>query len=146
MTAVLDAEADIRPVAQTALAMGAGIVLLKCGAPGMYLCAAKDKKKLSAIGDRLGQDGEAFAAAWAGQDHFEKSYHPDRVLSGTGAGDTSIAAFLKALSEGYAPAECLQLAAATGACCVAAYDTLSGLRTFDELRRRIAAGWTKIEK
>ena len=143
MTAVLDVETDIRPVAQMALELGAGIVLLKCGAPGMDLCTGGDTEKLAAVGHRLGQDGEAFAAAWAGQDHFEKSYRPDRVLSGTGAGDTSIAAFLKALHEGCPPAECLQLAAATGACCVAAYDAVSGLQTFDELRRRIAAGWPK---
>lgn len=143
MTAVLDPEADIRPVAQMALELGAGIVLLKCGAPGMYLCTSADTKKLAAVGRRLGQDGDAFAAAWAGQDHFEKSYRPDRVLSGTGAGDTSIAAFLKALNEGCPPKECQQLAAATGACCVAAYDAVSGLQTFDELRRRIAAGWPK---
>ena len=80
---------------------------------------------------------------WADQEHFEKSYRPERVLSGTGAGDTSIAAFLCAVLEGCPWQECLQLAAGTGASCVAAYDALSGLKSFDELRKKIAAGWEK---
>ena len=74
---------------------------------------------------------------------FEKSYVPDEVLSGTGAGDTSIAAFLTAMLEGYTPEKCMQLAAATGACCVAAYDALSGLKPFAELEERIEKGWAK---
>ena len=76
-------------------------------------------------------------------ERFEKSYKPDRVLSGTGAGDTSIAAFLKARMDGCPIADCLRYAAATGASCVEAYDALSGLRSFAELDRKIQAGWEK---
>ena len=68
---------------------------------------------------------------------------PDRVLSGTGAGDTSIAAFLKAVLDGYDPQMTMHLAAGTGASCVEAYDTLSGLRSFEKLKEKIAAGWKK---
>ena len=66
-----------------------------------------------------------------------------RVLSGTGAGDTSIAAFLKARMDGCPIEDCLRYAAATGASCVEAYDALSGLRPFEELLRKIEAGWEK---
>ena len=45
--------------------------------------------------------------------------------------------------EGYTPEKCMQLAAATGACCVAAYDALSGLKPFAELEERIEKGWAK---
>ena len=118
VTAVLRWEEDIRPLARKVLAMGARNLLIKCGAPGLYYT-----------------DGT--------RELFERSYKPERVLSGTGAGDTSIAALLKALMDGYSVEDCLHLAAATGASCVEAYDALSGLRPFEELLRKIEAGWEK---
>ena len=39
--------------------------------------------------------------------------------------------------------ECVRLAAATGASCVTAYDALSGLLSFEELRQKMEAGWEK---
>ena len=59
---------------------------------------------------------------WNDISYFEDSYVPDCILSGTGAGDTSIAAFIKAMLDGCGPLECIRLAAATGASCVTAYD------------------------
>lgn len=118
VTAVLSVEEDIRPLAEKVLAMGARNLLIKCGAPGLYFT-----------------DGTT--------ERFEQSYKPERVLSGTGAGDTSIAAFLKARMEGLPMDDCLHYAAATGASCVEAYDALSGLRSFEELDRKIQAGWEK---
>lgn len=118
VTAVLRVEDDIRPLAAKMLAMGARNLLIKCGAPGLYFT-----------------DGTI--------ERFEQSYKPDRVLSGTGAGDTSIAAFLKAQMDGCPIEDCLRYAAATGASCVEAYDALSGLRSFAELDRKIQAGWEK---
>ncbi len=120
VTSVITIEQDVKPLARRLLLMGAKNVLIKCGAPGMYF---KNK------------DIEV----------FEKSYKPEKVLSGTGAGDTSIAAFLKALMDGCEIQECLKLAAATGAECVGAYDALGGLKPFEELRRKIEAGWEKQE-
>jgi sugar/nucleoside kinase (ribokinase family) len=121
------------------LSLGAKAVLLKCGAPGMYLRTA-DAASLAAAGSRAGID----PAAWANQCFFQKSYKPGKVLSGTGAGDTSIAAFLLSMLQGCPPEECVQLAAATGACCVEAYDALSGLRPLSELKQRIAQGWESV--
>ena len=82
---------------------------------------------------------------WAEVDFFEKSYKPERILSATGAGDTSIAAFLCGILEGCSWQETLHLAAAAGASCVASYDALSGLKSLEELRKKIAAGWEKQE-
>ena len=70
---------------------------------------------------------------------------PGKVLSGTGAGDTSIAAFLQAVLEGEGPTMAMHLAAAEGASCVEAYDALGGLKSLDELKRKIEAGWEKRE-
>ena len=82
-------------------------------------------------------------SAWKGKEGFEPSFEPDTVVSATGAGDTSIAAFIKAMLDGCGPLECIRLAAATGASCVTAYDALSGLLSFEELRQKMEAGWEK---
>ena len=68
---------------------------------------------------------------------------PPRVAAATGAGDTSIAAFLSALLKGYPLEECLDLMAAAGACCVESYDALGGLKPLDELREKIRGGWER---
>lgn len=138
VTAILEPDRDIRPLAEECMALGCRVLLIKCGAPGMFLKTAA-KEALDKISPAAGLCSEA----WAGQDFFERSYIPERVLSGTGAGDTSIAAFLKAVLDGYGPRRTMQLAAAEGASCVEAYDALSGLRSFEELEARIDAGWAK---
>lgn len=75
---------------------------------------------------------------------MHKAQNPERILSGTGAGDTSIAAFLTAMLEGESVEQCMHMAAAAGASCVSGYDALSGLKTYDKLKQKIAAGWQKI--
>ncbi len=133
---ILSLEEDIRPLARRCLALGAGVVLLKCGVRGMYWCAA-EREVLQRTKTRVPLDTDL----WAGKEGFEKSFVPRRVLSATGAGDTSIAAFLVAMLEGFPPQECCRLAAATGACCVEDYSPLGGLLPFPALRQRMAEGW-----
>ena len=135
---LLDMERDVRPLAEMLVEWGAGVVLVKCGYRGLYM-AASDGERLRAIGGDLKLD----EADWAGARVFERSYVPEKVLSGTGAGDTTIAAFLYAVTLGYSRSRCIQLAAATGASCVEAYDALGGLKSFEELEKKIDAGWAK---
>lgn len=123
---VIDWKEDIRPLADQLIQWGAKNVLIKCGTPGMYL--------------RTGKQGNS---EWDEKEFYEKSYKADKVCSATGAGDTSIAAFLTAVLNGYEPKRCMQLAAGAGACCVTAYDALGGLIPFSELEKRIDAGWEK---
>ena len=104
----------------------------------MYLQTAS-REKLAQISSRVELDADA----WACKSIFERSYVPEKILSGTGAGDTSIAAFLTAVLQKDTPEMCLHLAAATGASCVAAYDALSGLKPLDELRDKVEKGWEK---
>ena len=120
------------------MALGCKVLLLKCGVPGLYYRTAS-RDVIDEISPKISLDPEA----WAGKEGFERSYKPDAILSGTGAGDTSIAAYLTSALEGDTPEECIRLAAATGACCVSAYDALSGLKPLEELRKRIADGWEK---
>ena len=137
---ILDIENDVRPLAEKCLSYGAKAVLIKCGAPGMYYRTA-GKEAMAPLAEKLHLDTDS----WAGKEGFEASYVPERILSGTGAGDTSIAAFLAAVLEECSIEEAIRLAAAEGASCVAAYDALSGLKPLEELKARIAAGWEKCD-
>jgi sugar/nucleoside kinase (ribokinase family) len=134
VTVILDPEKDIHPLAETLLMWGAKVLMIKCGKPGIYL-------RTGGL-DRLKTMGEGFSS-WADTERFEASYAAGHFVSATGAGDTSIAAFLTAALKGYPPKRCLQLAVAGGASCVTAYDALSGLLPFDELEKKIDHGWEK---
>ena len=138
VTEILDIEKDIRPLADQCMAFGAKVLLIKCGAAGMYYRTA-DRMHLLGVGGRIGLN----VGEWAQKEGFEESYVPERVLSGTGAGDTSIAAFLTAVLEGCSLEAAMSLAAAEGASCVAAYDALSGLKSLAELEKKISGGWEK---
>lgn len=136
MAANLNMETDVVPLARKCLDLGCRVVLIKCGMSGMYYCTAEEAA-LKQIGSRLELD----AAAWAQKQGIQPCFRADQVLSGTGAGDTSIAAFLLAVLQGKSPDVCAALAAAEGACSVTAYDALSGLRPLEELEARIRSGW-----
>lgn len=136
ITEILDLSEDIMPLAEKCLDLGARAVLLKCGAPGLYLRASD---RMDGTGERLGLDADA----WNGFGTFETSYRVDRVLSGTGAGDACIAAFLASLLKGCGPKESIEHAAAAGALSCTAYDAVSGLLPLEEIRRRIDEGWGK---
>lgn len=118
--------------------MGASNMLIKCGSCGFYYHMA-DSKKLAPVEKRLGRSLED----WYEKEGFEPCYRPERVLSGTGAGDTMIAAFLAALLQDYSLKDTLHLASAAGAACVENIDALSGVRPLEELMERIRQGWEK---
>jgi len=134
ITEVLDIEQDVTPLAQMCIELGAKVLLIKCGAAGIYYCSAGNDR-LESLGSRIQIE------EWAGIRGFQKSFKAERVLSGTGAGDTSIAAFLISMLHGKSFQESVTLAAATGACCVERYDALSGIKSLEQIQKRIDAGW-----
>lgn len=140
ITSVLSIEEDVVPLAEEILDMGCKFAMIKCGAAGFYY-RTKDETAFAELEEISGIDFSSFA----GKAGFEKSYVPKEVVSGTGAGDTTIGAFLTAMVKGYSLERCLQLASATGASCVEAIDALGGLKSFDELIVKIDAGWEKNE-
>jgi len=129
----IDPEKDGAPLAEELMKMGAKIVLIKCGTAGMYYRTAPEEK-LGEIGARLSFDRKV----WADQSGTQGIFPVENVKIATGAGDTSIAAFLTGILKGKTPAMCAKLAAAEGACCVTAYDALSGLKSFEELEAMVS--------
>lgn len=129
-------EEDILPLSEKVMALGCGLLLLKCGTRGLLVRGA-GRERLERVGAKLQLD----AALWADALVRQPCFKADIVRSATGAGDVSIAAFLLALSRGLSPEECAALAAAEGACSVTGYDALSGIQPLEILQERIAAGW-----
>ena len=140
VTEILDPVRDVGPLAGTCLQYGAKAVLIKCGRKGLYLRTA-DKSVMEQVTDRLGLD----PSAWAGVERYERSFEPEKVVSATGAGDVSIAAFLTSVLYGGTPAEAAAYAAAAGAYCVQAYDALSGLVSFEKMKKKMDSGWKKTD-
>ena len=137
---ILDIERDVKPLAEKCILMGARIVVIKCGALGLYYKCSPGSALY-----RLEHILPINRLDWGSNEGFEPSYIPERVLSGTGAGDTCIAAFLSAILKGYSFMDCIHLAAAAGATCVTSYDALSGLLPLEQLKDKIDKGWKKNE-
>lgn len=137
MTEGLDLEREVLPFAEQLLSMGCRAVLMKCGTSGMiYKTAGRAELERNHLPLNV--------EAWADRTGIQPCFKADIVRSATGAGDTSVAAFLTAVLMGRAPADCAALAAAEGACCVTTYDSLSGLLPLPELEKRIRSGWSTI--
>jgi hypothetical protein len=66
------------------------------------------------------------------------------VASTVGTGDAAIAGFVAALLRGATPAMALNVAAATGACCVEGSGALGGVQSWDDTMARIHAGWERL--
>lgn len=125
-------------VAQTLLDMGSAVVVLKLGHQGLYVRATADKNRLKAIGPCAPKD----LAAWAGCEHIAPCFKVD-VVGTTGSGDCTIAGFLAGLLHGLGPVETITAGVATGACNVEAPDATSGIRSWEDMQSRIAAGWAR---
>jgi sugar/nucleoside kinase (ribokinase family) len=129
----------IEYLANQLISWGARIVLIKCGTRGMYLQTAS-QAAINQIGGGLTEN----LKGWGNQHFWMPCFRVDRVCSGTGAGDTSIAGFLYSIQRGYPIKRCVEIAAATGALCVTSYDTLSNIVSIDEINQKIKDGWETV--
>lgn len=117
--------ADLRALADELIAMGAGMVVMKLGAAGLYL-----RTSAKAAGE------------WADCDLHHPCFEK-KVVGTTGAGDCTIAGFLAGFLYGQSPEATMDSATGSGACNVEAADAISGIPTWDELQKRISNGWKK---
>jgi len=121
---------EFRRIAGEFVKMGCAVVALKAGHNGWYLRAG-DSKRLAAAGSIFsGREKE-----WAGRELWCPAFAVDRIVSATGAGDVSIAAFLAALLRGAGPERCLKMANCAGYMNLRAMDATGGLVSWDEMER-----------
>jgi sugar/nucleoside kinase (ribokinase family) len=118
--------------------MGVGIVVVKMGNRGVYVRTASENR-LGAAGRSRPEAG----SGWAGRERWIPCFKVG-VVGTTGSGDSTIAGFLAGLLRRTSLEEALRMAVAVGACNVEAADSLSGLRTWDETRDRVASGWEQL--
>jgi len=136
MMKYVDPIEDVAPLADELIEKyHAKVVVIKCGCKGMYYKTA-DYHILSEIGANVPIN----LKNWTDQSGWVKPFAPHVIRSATGAGDTSIAAFIATLLEGMSVRDCVRFAAAEGACCLEGYDALSGLRTIPELSKMFLTG------
>jgi sugar/nucleoside kinase (ribokinase family) len=121
---------EVSGFAEQLLSMGCAIAVVKAGHNGWYIRTA-GKDRIREMGRAAPEDPHA----WAGRELWCPAFYTDKVVGATGAGDSSIAAFLTALLRGHRIEECLKLANCAGLLNLHAPDTLSGLVSWEELRR-----------
>jgi sugar/nucleoside kinase (ribokinase family) len=121
---------ELSGFAEQLLSLGCAIAGVKAGHNGCYIRTAGR--------DRICEMGRAAPgdpASWATRELWCPAFRTDKIIGATGAGDSSIAAFLTALLRGHRIEESLKLANCAGFLNLHAPDTLSGLVSWEELQR-----------
>jgi fructose-1-phosphate kinase PfkB-like protein len=127
-----DAEnADVRKVADELNELGAKCLLIKLGAKGMYYrnpgaaFFRTIEKKLKVV--------SPYMENWENREGFAEAVKPKKNISGLGAGDVAIAAYLAAIMHTQNFDETIALALAEGALCLGDVSATGGLKPFGEL-------------
>jgi sugar/nucleoside kinase (ribokinase family) len=116
--------------------MGTAIAMVKCGHRGLYVrTGGKDRLK------KLGAAGCANLGNWAERELWFPVYQEDKFVGALGSGDSAIAGFLSAFVRGHTIESCLRYGNAAGSMNVTVPDGLTWNKGFDDLTRRIEAGW-----
>jgi sugar/nucleoside kinase (ribokinase family) len=133
---------EISTVGDDLLKMGSGIAMVKCGNRGLYVRTG-DKDRLR----KLGAAGCADLDNWANRELWFPVYQEEKFVGALGSGDAAIAGFLAAFVWGHTIESCLRYANAAGSMNVTVPDGLTWNKGFDDLTKRIKAGWkTKDSK
>ena len=127
---------DISTLGKDLLKMGAGVAMVKCGHRGLYIRTG-DKNQLK----KLGAAGCKDLDNWTNRELWFPVYQEEKFVGALGSGDSAIAGFLSAFVRGLSIENCLRYANAAGSMNVTVPDGLSWNKGFDDLTKRIKAGW-----
>ncbi|MDY7011130.1 MAG: carbohydrate kinase family protein [Planctomycetota bacterium] len=125
-------------ISQRLIDLGAAVVVLKLGSAGLYARTTSDSSRLAAAGAAAPNDTDK----WAGRELLAPCFKVD-VAGTTGSGDCTIAGFLAGLLHGLDLEGAMTMAVAVGACNVERPDATSGVRPWEQIRKRIASDWQR---
>lgn len=131
---------EISTLGSDLIEMGAAIAMVKCGHRGLYVRTA-DKDRLA----RMGAAGCSDPENWANRELWFPVYEEEKFVGALGSGDSAIAGFLSAFVWNHSIESCLRYANAAGSMNVTVPDGLTWNKGFDDLTRRIKAGWKTKE-
>lgn len=127
---------EISTLGREILEMGAAVAMVKCGHRGLYIRTA-DKARLQ----KMGAANCADLDNWASRELWFPVYEEEKFVGALGSGDSAIAGFLSAFVWGHSIESCLRYGNAAGSMNVTVPDGLTWNKGFDDLTRRIKAGW-----
>ncbi|MBN1545568.1 MAG: carbohydrate kinase family protein [Syntrophaceae bacterium] len=131
---------EISDIGKDLIEMGTAIAMVKCGNRGLYIRTA-GKDRLS----QLGAAGCSDLENWVNRELWFPVYEEEKFVGALGSGDSAIAGFLSAFVWGHTIESCLRYANAAGSMNVTVPDGLTWNKGFDDLTRRIKAGWKTKE-
>ncbi len=131
---------EISDVGNELIEMGTAIAMVKCGNRGLYIRTA-GKGRLS----RMGAAGCFDSDNWASRELWFPVYQEEKFVGALGSGDSAIAGFLSAFVWHHSIESCLRYANAAGSMNVTVPDGLTWNKGFDDLTRRLKAGWKTKE-
>ena len=123
----------IREVGKRIIESGAYIALINAGHRGAYLWAGD----ISSLNEKPGF--HLPVESWNNSELWCKAYPVDekRVKNASGAGDTSVAAFLSAILDGKGPESSLRYAALAGRNNLYCYDIFNEINSWEEMTEEI---------
>jgi sugar/nucleoside kinase (ribokinase family) len=127
---------EISTVGDDLIKMDSAIAMVKCGNRGLYI-RTSDKGRLK----KLGAAGCSDLENWANRELWFPVYQEEKFVGALGSGDSAIAGFLAAFVWGHTIESCLRYANAAGSMNVTVPDGLTWNKGFNDLTRRIKAGW-----
>jgi sugar/nucleoside kinase (ribokinase family) len=131
---------EISNIGKDLIKMGTAIAMVKCGHRGLYIRTA-GKDRLQQIGAAQCSDLEN----WANRELWFPVYEEEKFVGALGSGDSAIAGFLSAFVWRHTVESCLRYANAAGSMNVTVPDGLTWNKGFDDLTKRIQAGWETKE-
>jgi sugar/nucleoside kinase (ribokinase family) len=131
---------EISTMGRDLIDMGTAIAMIKCGHRGLYVRTA-DKNRL----EKMGAAQCADLKNWATRELWFPVYQEERFVGALGSGDSAIAGFLAAFIWGHSIESSLRYANAAGSMNVTVPDGLTWNKGFDDLTRRLKAGWKTKE-
>lgn len=116
--------------------MGTAVAMVKCGHRGLYVRTA-GKERL----EKMGAARCSNLDNWADRELWFPVFQEEKFVGALGSGDSAIAGFLSAFLWGHSIESSLRYANAAGSMNVTVPDGLTWNKGFDDLTRRLKAGW-----